>query len=115
MAGLGSLQGFNIRDRLEGVRGSSGSGAHARGVGTVRAVSGFAAFVSSVRRGAVTTALSDLSAGGINRNLVYAANLIYRLAPNVLAEFEASQARTEYVGSMLRLNNHYDLALAYLF
>jgi hypothetical protein len=58
---------------------------------------------------------SDLAPGSVNRNFVYAGNLMYKLAPNVLAAFEASQARTQYLGSVLRLNNHYDLALAYLF
>ena len=58
---------------------------------------------------------SDLVAGAVNRNFVYAGNFIYKLAPNVLASLEASQARTQYLGSIVRLNNHYDLALAYLF
>ncbi|HWF09342.1 MAG TPA: hypothetical protein VG297_12825 [Bryobacteraceae bacterium] len=58
---------------------------------------------------------SDLAPGSVNRNLVYAGNLMYKLAPNVLAALEASQARTQYLGSVLRMNNHYDLALAYLF
>jgi hypothetical protein len=40
---------------------------------------------------------------------------VYKLAPNILAAFEASQTRTDYISSGLRLNNHYDLALAYLF
>ncbi len=58
---------------------------------------------------------SDLLAGGIGRNLVYGANFFYRLAPNVLAGFEATQTRTAYVGGGGMLNNHYDLALAYMF
>jgi hypothetical protein len=58
---------------------------------------------------------SEVAAYGIQRNLVYAANVMYKLAPNVVAALEAAQARTEYLGSILRLNNHYDLALAYLF
>jgi hypothetical protein len=58
---------------------------------------------------------SDLSAGGVTANFVYAGNFIYKLAPNVLAAFEASQARTQFLNSNFRLNNHYDLALAYLF
>jgi hypothetical protein len=58
---------------------------------------------------------SDLAAGSVSRNFVYAGNLIYKLAPNILAALEVSQARTQYLGSLLRLNNHYDLALAYLF
>jgi len=58
---------------------------------------------------------SDLRAGGIGKNLNYAANMQYRLAPNVFLGFEASQVRTTYLGFGKRLNNHYDLALAYLF
>ncbi|MGO4883769.1 MAG: hypothetical protein ACLP59_23555 [Bryobacteraceae bacterium] len=58
---------------------------------------------------------ADLAANAIGRNWVYGANLFYRLAPNVLLGPEVSQARTTYIDSRLRLNNHYDLALAYLF
>ena len=58
---------------------------------------------------------SDLLTGNIAKNQVYASNAIYRLGPNVLAGLEASQTRTTYIGSGVRLNNHYDLALAYLF
>lgn len=58
---------------------------------------------------------SDLVTNSINRNLSYAANIVYKLAPNVLAALEASQTRTDYIASGLRLNNHYDLAFAYLF
>ena len=58
---------------------------------------------------------SDLLFGNIGKNQSYAANLIYRLGPNVLAGLEASQTRTTYIGTGTRLNNHYDLALAYLF
>ena len=57
----------------------------------------------------------DLVAGNISKNFVYAGNFIYRLGTNILASFEASQSRTIYVGSGLRLNPHYDIALAYLF
>jgi hypothetical protein len=58
---------------------------------------------------------ADLAAYAIGRNWMYGANLFYRLAPNVLLGAEVSQARTTYIDSKLRLNNHYDLALAYLF
>ncbi len=58
---------------------------------------------------------SDLRSGGIGKNLQNAANLQYRLAPNIFLGFEASQIRTSYLGIGKRLNNHYDLALAYLF
>ena len=58
---------------------------------------------------------TDLLSGDIHRNLAYAGNLIYRLGPNVLVGLEASQVRTDFVRLPRRLNNHYDLALAYLF
>ena len=58
---------------------------------------------------------SDLLSGAIRRNLVTAANIFYRFAPNVLGSFEASQTRTTYIWLGNRLNNHYDLSLAYLF
>jgi hypothetical protein len=40
---------------------------------------------------------------------------MYRLAPNVILSLEALQVRTNYIGSGIRLNNHYDLAVAYQF
>ncbi len=58
---------------------------------------------------------SDLNTGAGQRNFVYAGNFVYRLAPNVLGSFEVSQTRTIYLNQPIRLNNHYDLALAYLF
>jgi len=58
---------------------------------------------------------AGFSAGNISRNLTYAGNLMYKLAPNVLAALEIAQMRTDYIASGSRLNNHYDLALGYLF
>lgn len=58
---------------------------------------------------------SEVYQGLIFKNQGYAANMIYRLAPNVLFSLEGMQMRTSYVGSGIRLNNHYDLGLAYLF
>jgi len=58
---------------------------------------------------------TDLKSGGIARNFVYAGNFMYRLAPNILTSLEFSQTRTTYLNIGNRLNNHYDLALAYLF
>jgi hypothetical protein len=58
---------------------------------------------------------SDIAPYSVQRNFTYAGNIMYKLAPNVVAALEAAQTRTEYLGSLLRLNNHYDLALAYLF
>jgi len=57
----------------------------------------------------------DLTSGRIARNLLYGGNLYFRLAPNVLLGWEATQLRTVYLGQGVRINNHYDLALAYLF
>ena len=58
---------------------------------------------------------TDLLTGDVRRNLAYAGNLIYRMGSNVLLGLEASQLRTSYFRTAARLNNHYDLALAYLF
>jgi hypothetical protein len=57
----------------------------------------------------------DLVAGRVAKNQYYAANVMYLLAPNVISAFEVGQARTTYLGIGNRLNNHYDLALGYLF
>jgi hypothetical protein len=57
---------------------------------------------------------ADLLSGEIARNWMSGANLFYRLAPNVLLGLEASQVRTTYTTGYI-LNDHYDLALAYLF
>jgi len=57
----------------------------------------------------------DLEAGRIGKNLMYGGNLYYRLAPNVLVGLEASQLRTVVIGQGVRINNHYDLAIGYLF
>lgn len=57
----------------------------------------------------------DLQSGDIGKNQYYAGNVMYLLAPNVISAFEFGQNRTNYLGQGTRLNNHYDLALAYLF
>ncbi|MBI4907819.1 MAG: hypothetical protein HY820_29615 [Acidobacteria bacterium] len=62
-----------------------------------------------------TSVARDLVAGDIGANRSYGGNLYYRLAPNVIVSFEGMQTRTTYSGVGLRWNNHYDLALAYLF
>jgi hypothetical protein len=53
--------------------------------------------------------------GGIAKNLQWGGNSFYKLAPNVLVSFEILQTRTTYLMLGRRLNNHYDLAFAYLF
>ena len=58
---------------------------------------------------------SDLGRRAIGKNLAFGANLFFRLAPNILASFEAYQYRTTYIRGATLLTNHYDLALAYQF
>lgn len=58
---------------------------------------------------------ADLAGNAPTRNFTYAGNFMYRIAPNILGSFEISQTRTNYLNQGIRLNNHYDLALAYLF
>ncbi len=58
---------------------------------------------------------SDLSAGYIGLNAGYFANVMYRIAPNVFVSLEGGQIRTTYLVTGSRLNNHYDLAVAYSF
>ncbi len=58
---------------------------------------------------------ADLLPGMVGKNMAGAANLMYRLAPNVILALEALQVRTDYLGTGTRINNHYDLAVAYLF
>ena len=58
---------------------------------------------------------ADLGTGLIGKNLLFGGNAYFKVAPNVLAGFEATQVRTFYIGQGVRINNHYDLALAYLF
>jgi hypothetical protein len=57
----------------------------------------------------------NLLTGRIGKNQAYAANVTYLLAPNVLGSFEVGRVRTTYLGIGNRVNNHYDLAIAYLF
>ena len=59
--------------------------------------------------------LRYLGNGDVSRNAMFGANLLYRIAPNVLLGPEFSQLRTVYIGQGVRINNHYDFALAYLF
>jgi hypothetical protein len=58
---------------------------------------------------------SDLAYGYIGKNQGYFTNLMYRIAPNVIVSIEGGQVRTTYLGMGNRLNDHYDLGLAYLF
>jgi hypothetical protein len=65
--------------------------------------------------GQVDDANYELAAGAINKNLLFGGNAYFHVAPNVLVGLEATQLRTLYIGQGTRINNHYDLALAYFF
>jgi hypothetical protein len=58
---------------------------------------------------------TDLPRGAVGKNQAYGGNVIYRWGSNFLTSFEASQVRTNYLGSGNRINPHYDLAFGYLF
>jgi len=109
VAGLGALPGFDILPS-DGV-----IAVHSHGEWGQIALFPAPRLSFHVYAGEQYNRASDIAPSGIQRNFVYAGNVMYKLAPNVMAALEASQARTEYLGSLLRLNNHYDLALAYLF
>lgn len=57
----------------------------------------------------------DLAPTGVARNLSYAANLRFHLAPNVVLGPEIMQIRTTNRQSGILLLNRYDLALGYFF
>ena len=58
---------------------------------------------------------SDLPSAALRSNLAWGGNLMYHISPNVITSLEAMQVRTKYMNTGLRLNDHYDLAIAYLF
>src|SRR5262249_8685908 len=58
---------------------------------------------------------SELRQGSVGRNVLFGGNLFFHVAPNVIIGPEFTQLRTLYLGLGNRINNHYDLAFAYLF
>jgi len=109
-AGVGGLrQGFNFTDenRFTAVR-TSGGWAQLSFLASKR-------LTFNAYGGQESDHTADLLAGQISRNFLYAVNSQYRLGQNILLGLEVSQARTAYTGGKIRLVNHYDLALAYLF
>ncbi|MGH9612017.1 MAG: hypothetical protein ACRD4P_02935 [Bryobacteraceae bacterium] len=109
-AGVGGLrQGFTIFDsgRVAGI-GATGAWSQLSLLATER-------LSFNLYGGEENDRASDLRTGDIHRNLIYAGNAIYRIGPNVLLGLEASQVRTDYLWAPGRLNNHYDVALGYLF
>lgn len=57
----------------------------------------------------------DLPPTGIGSNTTAAANMMYRLAPNVMLSLEAMQIRTNHLHRPERRVNRYDVSVAYLF
>lgn len=109
-AGLGGLrQGFSIFNDTRAVSvGATGGWAQFSYLATKR-------LTLNVFSGEENDRAADLLSGDIHRNLMYGANAIYRIGSNVLIGAEISQARTTYFLLPSKLNNHYDLSLAYLF
>lgn len=58
---------------------------------------------------------ADLLSGQNGRNRTGGANIMFRVAPNVLLSFETLQTRSLFLGLSERRVNRYDLSLAYLF
>jgi hypothetical protein len=56
-----------------------------------------------------------LSATSIVHNWNYASNVMYHLGPNVVVSLEAMQLRTRSFAGSSGVQNHYDLAIGYLF
>jgi hypothetical protein len=108
VAGLGALrQGFTVR-------GGTVTPVHARGGWGQVSLFATPRLSFNLYGGEQDDRNRDL-AYGIGKNLSYAGNLMYRLAPNVMVSLEGAQVRTDIIGTGTRINNHYDLAVAYLF
>ncbi|HUS07866.1 MAG TPA: hypothetical protein VMZ52_16300 [Bryobacteraceae bacterium] len=109
VAGLGALrQGFTItNDNVKPV--------HSKGGWAQVHIAATESTSFNFYGGQQNDRASDLTPGGINKNQNYFANVMYRIAPNVIVSLEGGQVRTRYVGQGTRRNNHYDLAIGYLF
>ena len=109
-AGLGGLrQGFTIFNDIRAVPvGANGGWAQLSYLATKR-------LTFNIFGGQENDRIADLLSGDIHSNFMYAGNAIYRLGSNVLLGAEVSQVRTNYFLLPSKLNNHYDLSLAYLF
>jgi hypothetical protein len=110
VGGLGALPGFTILPYYDTV-----IPVHSHGEWAQIALFPAPRISFHIYAGEQSNRASDIAYDSIQRNFVYAGNIVYKLAPNVIAALEAAQLRTQYLGSLLRLNNHYDLALGYLF
>jgi hypothetical protein len=110
VGGLGGLPGFTILPYYDTV-----IPVHSHGEWAQIALFPAPRLSFHIYAGEQSNRASDIAYDSIQRNFVYAGNIMYKLAPNVIAALEAAQVRTQYLGSLLRMNDHYDLALAYLF
>jgi hypothetical protein len=116
LGGLGGIgPGFSTRTDTDGAGQEYLIPVHAIGGWTQLSLLATKRLTFNAYAGQQANRASDLNSGDINRNLGYAANAVYRIAPNVLVSFEALQYRTSYLNQATRLQNRYDLALAYLF
>jgi hypothetical protein len=109
-AGLGGLrQGFTILNSGEVIP------VHAAGGWSQLALFPNSRISLHIFGGEEADRASDLISNSVRTNLVYAGNIVCKVSSNVLTAIEVSQTRTDYISSGVRINNHYDLALAYLF
>lgn len=58
---------------------------------------------------------NDLTEYEMFRTLNYAANVLYRVSPNVILGFEGSRNRLEEYEARQLITNRYDATVAYLF
>jgi hypothetical protein len=109
VAVLGGLQqGFTVLDGRWIAVPSSGGWAQLRFPITAR-------LAFDIYGGQQADRNSDLPSGYMAKNQGYFGNVMYRLAPNVVVSLEGGQIRTTYFQIGNRLNDHYDLAIAYMF
>jgi hypothetical protein len=91
------------------------SGVHVRG-GWAQVSVPFTERVSlNLMAGTMDDRNRDLLSTMIGSNRTGAANLMFRLAPNILFSIEAMQIRTHYLTGGVTRNPRYDLSLAYQF
>jgi hypothetical protein len=109
VAVLGGLrQGFTVLDRRWLSVPSTGGWAQLRFPITAR-------LAFDIYGGQQDDRNSFLPPGFMAKNQGYFGNVMYRLAPNVVVSLEGGQIRTTYSQIGNRLNDHYDLAIAYMF
>jgi hypothetical protein len=104
----GLLQGFTVLNRRWIAVPSTGGWAQLRFPITAR-------LAFDIYGGQQDDRNVDLPPAYMAKNQGYFGNVMYRLAPNVVVSLEGGQIRTTYFQIGNRLNDHYDLAIAYMF